>query len=812
MGQVVETDGTPIPLVTVVLRGPAPVTTARRVVADERARFAFERLVPGTYRLAVELPGLEAPGDVEVVARAGERIEANAVLSLFAYEVTVEVLARVRMDREITDAEDTAPTFTVPDELLESLPLPAEQALEALPLLPGVVQGPSGLVSIGGSLPTDSAFLFNGVDLIDPYSGVYRMRIPLEAVDSVKLYRGSYAATYGDSLGGVVDVSTNGARDEWSTEIASVIPRPWFRDGGLRGVRRFNPRLRFGGPMVPGRLYLSQSLGYHLDRERVEDVPDEQGDHVKIEGLEALTQLDWRPPGRHRISLFFLGFPQSEANVGLSGLTPLEATSRIDRQAEAFMLEHRYTVDPSSYLTTALQVNRVALEVRPDSPLPGGSLQVFPDGQRGTAFHREDRSTSHWQLRTSYTRFFGADRATHLLEVGAEAHSLSNHGQVDDLPVHVLGADGRLLREIRFFGPGVMDGGKREVALFVQDRYRPSERFWVDLGLRASFDQSATRVRLSPRLGVAWDVLGDRRTLAKVTAGLMHRRILLGEDLWESLQTRAEIDYQDDGSATVQVFRPTRPRELPSPRALVLGLELSHRVSPAFTLHGRLTRTESRRRPIFETIPGASLTAAPGVDPDDLVSTLLQTGEGELRLSPIGESSYNEVALSAVWRTGSGSQLFLSYVRSRVVGDLNDFGRLAGEQPDPVVRANTRARLPFDAPHRLILWGQIFLPWDLVAGTVLEWRDGFPYSVLDERQEYLGPAMTERFPSYLSADVNLTKGFRLGGRDLRGGVQVRNLTGHSNPRDVIASAASPRFGEFLNDFGTRIRIRFSAAF
>ena len=65
---------------------------------------------------------------------------------------------------------------------LTRLPLPAEQALEVLPIFPGVVRGPNGLINIGGALPTDSAYLLNGADMIDTYSGAYNLNVPLEAV------------------------------------------------------------------------------------------------------------------------------------------------------------------------------------------------------------------------------------------------------------------------------------------------------------------------------------------------------------------------------------------------------------------------------------------------------------------------------------------------------------------------------------------------------------------------------------------------------------------------------------------------------
>lgn len=808
-GHVIETDGTPIPSVAVVLRGPAPARTVLRTRADAAAFFLFGGLTPGVYELSVQFPGLEAPRPVEVVVEAGTRVNANVILSLFAYDVEVQVVGRTPLALGVMDLAATSAAYELGQPLLESLPLAAERALGVLPMLPGVVAGPDGLVSIGGSLPTDSAFLLNGADLIDAYSGVYRLDVPLEAVESVRLYRGAYDATYGDSLGGAVDVTTMGAGDTWRRQLASLIPRPWFRDGKIAGIKRFDPRLRFGGPIVPGRLYVAQALGYHFDRERIRDTPGGRGDHLRFKGWNTLTELDWRPPGGHRARLVLFGFPQTDEHAGLSGLTPEETASAIDRRGEAFLLEHRYRFDDQSYLTSTVQGNWLGVEIEPSSSAPG-VLRVLPDRFEGSAFHSEDRVTRHWQLRSVYTRALGPGSYTHLVQAGAELHGLATAGTVHNRPIEILGVDGTLLRRIDFLDGGRLEADKRELALFVQERWRPSNRFWLDFGVRASHDGAGSGLRLAPRLGVAWDVRGDTRTLLKASAGLLHRRIFLGEAVWEQMPARVESTLQPDGTARVEAFLPQLDERIRRPRAWALGVELSHRVTRGLTLHARFERRVTRERLVFDLLPGAVLSLAPGADPV-AAARALGDSAGRLLLANDGRSTYTELELTAAWHLESGQQVFVSWVGSDSQGDINDFSRVAGELPDAILRPNQRGPLPLDTPSRLVFWASLKLPWELVAAPVLEWRDGFPYSDLTEGQEFLGAVNTRRFPSFLSADLSLTKGFRLAGHGLRAGLQVLNLTGHFNPRDVIANTASARVGTFLNDFGRRIRIRFSTS-
>ena len=68
-----------------------------------------------------------------------------------------------------------------------------------------------------------------------------------------------------------------------------------------------------------------------------------------------------------------------------------------------------------------------------------------------------------------------------------------------------------------------------------------------------------------------------------------------------------------------------------------------------------------------------------------------------------------------------------------------------------------------------------------------------------------------RFPNFFSFDIRVTKGVTIKGRKIRVGMQAFNLGSHFNPRDVIASQGSERFGQFLNsvDMGISLRVTLS---
>jgi hypothetical protein len=153
-------------------------------------------------------------------------------------------------------------------------------------------------------------------------------------------------------------------------------------------------------------------------------------------------------------------------------------------------------------------------------------------------------------------------------------------------------------------------------------------------------------------------------------------------------------------------------------------------------------------------------------------------------------------------------------VRANTEGNLNDFVSLFGNVRDPIIHTNDYARQAFDVPHRMVAWAVITLPRAIVLAPTVEYRTGFPYTVVDENQSVVG-ARNEggRFPNLFTLDLAATKDIRLlGGHRARVGLQLFNLTGHFNPRDVQNNTGSSTFGTFANSADRQLRAKFVLLF
>jgi len=90
----------------------------------------------------------------------------------------------------------------------------------------------------------------------------------------------------------------------------------------------------------------------------------------------------------------------------------------------------------------------------------------------------------------------------------------------------------------------------------------------------------------------------------------------------------------------------------------------------------------------------------------------------------------------------------------------------------------------------------MFRKWQIAP--LLEVRDGFPFSTVDEEQQFVGPRNSERFPLMVSLDLAVNRQIRIKGRRLRIGVRTYHLLGTDAERDVDNNLNSPNYRTFYN--------------
>ena len=220
---------------------------------------------------------------------------------------------------------ETAPAATIKQTDLQTLPLPNEQLLDALPLVPGVIRGPDGQIAMNGARPSQSGMTVNSANVTDPVTGAFAINLPIEAVESAQVLTNPYAAEYGKFTGGVTAVETRSGTNKFTVEAQSFFPRFARRGGKWTGIEAFTPRLAFSGPIKKNKLWFMQSFEYRFVRTPIESLPADKRD-TRLESFDSVSQLDWDiNPSNHLTSTFSL-FPEKLGYVGLNTFNPQEVT------------------------------------------------------------------------------------------------------------------------------------------------------------------------------------------------------------------------------------------------------------------------------------------------------------------------------------------------------------------------------------------------------------------------------------------------------------------------------------------------------
>jgi len=779
-GVAVDESGAALPGVTVTLKPAASASETQEQVTDGTGRFTFGPLAPGLYTVILSLSGFENR-EFDAVTVPNET-EFKAVLPLAGYKETV-VVRPEKPDAVIPGGP--VGESVIEQKVLSVVPLASERVDDALPLLPGVVRGPDGLLNMNGARADQSAFLINGVSMTDPVTGHFALRLPVEAIESMNVHGGVYSAAFGNATGGVTDVVVRPGQDNLAVEVQNFLPRPRFHDGGVHGVDSFTPRMRISGPIESGRMWFSEALSYRFARTRVDELPFAQSEQ-KVTALDSLTQIDLMLSSNNRLTSTFVAFPSDIDNAGIDTLHPFDATPDFKQRGWLATLSERAVLSPTMTLATSVSFKQYDMNVRPKHD---AESLVTVSGSRDDYFNTFDRDSS----RVDASSTLAVSWSQHLLRTGGSFAHTRYDGIDQSGPVVMTRADGSVFRRVDYFGSPAIGAGNTEVAGFIEDQWAIGARAAINGGLRYAYEQIAGQQTLAPRVAVTFQPFSNGRMIVKAGVGRFVDKLPLNAADFAGRQSRRFTDYDADGyvsSATILANR-IDPAGLQTPTSNAWNVEVDQQIAKGLVARVGYRQSRGSNGLIVDPLTDASV----------------------VQISSAGHSSSHEFEATLRRTLGSAGHVTASYVRSSTKADLNDFVSLFGDLRDPVIHPNEYGPQKFDVPNRFLAWGVANVPLGITVAPTMEYRDGFPYSVVSEQQTIEGARNRGgRFPNLFTLDLAVTKEIRLKAHKARVGVQFFNLTNHFNPQDVQNNTASPTYGKFANSVDQQVRAKFTLLF
>ncbi|MCA1602342.1 MAG: TonB-dependent receptor [Acidobacteria bacterium] len=783
----------PLAGVVIFLRGERLGDRKLQTVSDDEGRYNFTGLTAGDYAVSVELQGFKKYEHRTIV-----QIEATVELNILLQPIALSETVTVTEDK--TDAGKTESTTAgvITSTTLRDAPLIDQKFQDALPLLPGVVRGPDGTLNIKGTRPNQSGILVSSLNVTDPVTGSPAIELPLEAVETVQVYSNPYSADYGKFTGAVTTIETRAGSNDWRYLVSGVLPRPRWRDGKLFGIGAVTPRIAIGGPISKNKLFFFQSLEYRFVRTNVpslENLEERQRD-IQRESFDSFSRVDYVVNAIHRFTVSVSVFPQKLDFFNLNSFNPADTTANFHQRGWFLALNEQAAFKSGGLLQSSFSVKQFDADIFGNSTAP---YRITPNRNFGGWFDRQHRESRRYEWLEVYHFAPRRWHGSHGFKTGLNFSHTTFNGSNTSNPVRVVRADDTTSQLIEFVGGGKLGRWQNEYSAFVQDKWSIGGRITLDLGLRFDRDQISGTNNLAPRFGFVFLPTASERTVVRGGVGLFYDKISLNTGSFEQYQNLRVTGFAPDGVTVAdgpRLFRNTAPGGgLENPYSIAANVQVDHRVTERLLLRVGYEERHTRRDFFLEPVTQQG-------------STL-----GALLLQNSGRSRYREFQTVARLRLQEGRNIFLSYVRSEARGDLNDFNTYFGNLRHPVIRPNQFGKQQFDVPNRLLFWGDFGLPYDIVATPVFEWRGGFPFSLLDETQNFVGARNAGgRFPQLMTLDLLVTKGVKIPfrGKKYKGrvGVTIFNITNHWNPRDVQNNLASPQFGTFYNSPDRSFRTKF----
>jgi len=766
---------------TVRLSGPVVLETE----TDENGNYTFAAVASGTYRIEAFLSGLEAARTISV--EAGKIVRAELQLK------PADVKSSVTVTATAPETKDPAPSETISEKTLRDAPNVNERFESALPLIPGVVRGPDGRINLKGARTTQSGALVNSANVTDPATGSPAINVPIDVISSVQVISNPYDPQYGKLTGAVSTVETKTSNyEKFRFSVQNLFPRLRDRDGTIRGIGASTPRLTVTGPIVKNRVAITQSFEYRFVRTPVNSLPALERD-TKLESFDSYTQADFIINSRQTATISYALYPQKLDYFGLNTFTPQPSTPDFHQRGYQVYAQHRFVTGDQSLLTSQFSVKKFDADVTAQSDDP---YRLLPDTTEGGFFNRQARRTSRVEWQENYQfaplEFLGS----HQFKVGLNYAHSTYEGRQTFLPATIADASNAAVERITFTAPTQFDIDQNEAAWYAGDQWSIVPALTVSLGARFDNDSVTGSTHFSPRVGFLLSLTSDSKTILKGGAGIFYDRVPLMMPVFEELPDRTVTFIDRSGQPLGSTFFQNRiTGDLKNPRSTSWNLELDRKIFPSLLLRVAYEQRNTSK--------------------DFIVTPLREGTSGILSLSNGGSDSYKEFQVTARYQIRK-NVLNASYVRSKAFGDLNDFNQFFGTLAQPVIQQNARGRLGFDAPNRVLLWGEISGPWKLMLVPVYDIHTGFPYSTQDEFRQYVGPRNAKRFPRFASFDLQVSRRFLLPlprrKVKARAGIGAFNLFNHFNPRDVQNNLASAQFGGFFNNAWREYRGKFVLEF
>ena len=254
-GVVMDSEGAPLPGVTVLVTGPS---IKRSMLTESNGTYRFPALAPGTYAVSATLVGFKTMTEtnISVSLEQTRKVDLRMEVGRIEEEVTVIGLS------PIVDLTSSRLSTNVSKEFFDSLPK-GRSYQDMVQLAPSVQSDPWG-AAMSGATGAENMYIIDGVNTTDVEDGLAGTNLTYEFIEEVQVKTGGYEPEFAGALGGVVNIITKGGSNQLhggllvNYQSDAFYGKPKVGVYGAGAIDEFDYYdfgLHFSGPIIKDKLW-----------------------------------------------------------------------------------------------------------------------------------------------------------------------------------------------------------------------------------------------------------------------------------------------------------------------------------------------------------------------------------------------------------------------------------------------------------------------------------------------------------------------------------------------------------------------------
>ena len=793
-GRVVDETGTAIQGARVEFR-PADGGTLVPVSSDPAGNFHATLPAEGEYAIRAERQGFYLyqgrqsfdPGSSQLTVTLNHVQEFSEKVDVTASPPPIDP-QQASDHKELVNAE------------IQAIPFPASQDYRnALALMNGVVLDNAGRPHFNGGATNQTNYTLDGFNISDPVTGQLEARLNIDTIQSTDLESSRFSAESGRGAAGVLDLKTKMGDDHWRFGGTNFLPSV-ATDGGLH-INKITPRFEFSGPIAKGKAWFHNGLDVFYHDDTVYGLPRGQN-RVRGTDVNDLSRFQVNLTQANILTGGFLFNLADNNRTGLSILNPAETTLSHRQTLYMSNIRDQHYFSHGALLEAAFADSRSQLR-----DLPQGSIiyQITPFGDRGNYFASRERHSYRQQwlanLYLPTLHFLG----THELKFGVDFEREAFHQQSTRHDYEVLSADNSVERYVTFAGNPFESRKNFEWAQYVQDHWNLREGLSLEAGLRAEWNEIVRALEVAPRLAVAWTPHFLRDTKFSAGWGVYYDAISLSIVAPQQDQVSLSTFYLPGGivQGPVQTSFEVFDKFLKVPYYQNATATVERKLPHQYYLKAGFTRRSGDRG--FTFYPSVPVT------PDSFyqgVTYILGNSRRE---------RYDALDIALRHTFAGKYEWFAGYTRSSARSNA----AVDYSLENPIFGPQGSGPAPWDAPNRLHTWGWAPLPNRILpqalkfitrntsVAYLVEYRTGFPFSVVNQQGFMVESPNSMRYPDYFNINLTLERRFAAIHYLWAWRFGFNNLTNNSNPNVVNNVMGTPQYLTYargqVRAFNVRLR-------